>query len=120
MRRSTLTYFAGLATITLAVILRIVGIIGFAGFWFALWGIAQLQVVTMLRELREAEARMAGMAQVFASMAVRAVRCAGCHRAAVLAQGGPSPDDGDFIALPPGWDMRNDRPYCATCLAKAN
>jgi mono/diheme cytochrome c family protein len=118
MKRGTLLNFVGLATISVACMLRIFGFLGPAAFWFVLWLIATVQLAACLRMWDQSDRRWAAL---FASMMVQGVRCAGCHTAAVLASGQPAPTDDDGnVALPPGWVAFHDRPYCAACAAKAN
>lgn len=50
--------------------------------------------------------------------AVPTVRCAGCHLAAALLGRGTTDEGEEGFLAPPDWELRDERPYCPTCLAK--
>lgn len=119
-RAAGVTAILFVASVLLAVTLLAFGVVGEVGFWrlLALTNLSLLFAVLFANaDLLGENERWAELAEKQGEIlshvqAIPTVRCAGCRTAAVL--DGPVVDD--EIRLPPGWGLRNDRPYCGTCL----
>lgn len=120
MRPTTLIMAIGIGAVVVALILLIAGVLSPAAYWFVLWVIAAAQGSALVVQNRKLELEMAAadvLLAMLASSMVHAVRCAGCHQSAVLAEGQP---DAEALTMPPGWELRNERPYCTRCVARTN
>lgn len=100
--------------VVVAIALRTTGVVGEVGFQRILIVTLILDVYLLAATLHVQTREVRAFAEAFDSIrAMPSVRCAGCRRAATLASG-PVGDGG--VPMPPGWAMKNDRPYCRACL----
>lgn len=98
------------------------GVIGQVGFWRGLWAGTMLNLVSLLALVQRLSASTAQLAATVETLMVAlqdietrpALQCAGCHARVWLTQGSTA----DGFPLPPDWAMRNERPYCPSCLAR--
>lgn len=119
---------AQLILLVTGVALRLTGVIGEVGLWRMLAVSLVVTWLIMFWMLRQHEHELASWtdlaekqhALLSSIRAMPSVRCAGCHMAAaLLGEPGTTEDGQPGMLAPPGWDMRDDRPYCPACLAKS-
>ena len=120
--------WCSLAVSTVAVAaLYLTGTIDALWFWRGMWLATMANVLIvlaqnsqLLRDVARWEALVAEMMTMLRAVRMApAVRCAGCHTAAHLMGGETVTAEGEpGFALPPGWRMVNERPYCDECVSK--